>query len=113
MNTVRSRQGCASLATKVIERQDCTKGADLMNTQQNLTSPFTDEEHREWRRSRANEQQRQRRKKYRRVDYYLSEEAAAVIDAETHHGVCGDYSSVINRIVTEWASKQRKRSGIK
>lgn len=84
-----------------------------MNTSENLAPPFTDDEHAAWRRRRANEQQRKRRASMRRIDYYVSDEAAAVIDAELFPSAGGDQSSVINRIVMEWADRKRKRTGIK
>lgn len=67
----------------------------------------TPEEHaawQEWKRGRKLEQQRQRRAKLRRIDYYPSPEAAKVIDALTRPIAHADHSSVINGIVTEWAS---------
>lgn len=81
-----------------------------MKTSESLAPPFTESEHHYWRRKRANEQQRQRREKYRRIDYYPSVEAAAIIDSQTFDGAGGDYSSVIDSIVAEWANQS---SGIK
>ena len=43
--------------------------------------------------------QRERRLRYRRIDYYPSEEAQAVIDSRTGRRGCGDYSSVIDALV--------------
>ncbi len=82
-----------------------------MNTSQNLSPPFTDEEHLQWRRSRANEQQRQRRARHRRIDYCPSEEAASIIDANTSNATGGDFSSNIDRIVTDWARDTSHHSG--
>jgi len=36
--------------------------------------------------------------------YYPTKEAAAIIDRETFPRAGGDYSSVISRIVEQWAS---------
>jgi hypothetical protein len=62
-----------------------------------------------WRRARILEQQRERRKQMRRIDYYPSEEAAAVVDRFRIPRVGGDASSILNRIIAEWADA----SGIK
>lgn len=56
-------------------------------------------EWRVWRKARKLEQQRERRRDYRRIDYYPSKDAQAVIDARTRPFVDGDYSSVIDRLV--------------
>jgi hypothetical protein len=55
-----------------------------------------------WRRKRVLELQRERRRGMRRIDYYPSEMAAAMIDESLTRGVGGDASSILNRIVTEW-----------
>jgi hypothetical protein len=68
-----------------------------------------DAEWQAWRRARILEQQRERWKQMRRIDYYPSKEAAAVIDRFRHRYANGDTSSVLNRIVAEWADA----SGIK
>jgi hypothetical protein len=57
-----------------------------------------------WKRDRKREQQRQRRAKLRRIDYYPSAEAAKIIDANTRPVAYCDYSGLLNRIVSEWAS---------
>jgi hypothetical protein len=44
----------------------------------------------------------------RRIDYYVSPEAAEIIDRLRAPSAGGDASSILNRIVTEWAD----RSGI-
>jgi hypothetical protein len=62
-----------------------------------------------WRRARILEQQRYWRKQMRRIDYYPSKEAAAVIDRFRTRRIGGDASSILNRIVAEWA----EASGIK
>jgi hypothetical protein len=56
-----------------------------------------------WRRARILEQQREWRKQMRRIDYYPSKEAAAVIDRFRHRYAGGDASSILNRIIAEWA----------
>lgn len=61
-------------------------------------------EWRRWRRERSLMHQRERRARMRRIDYQdVSDEAAAIIDSECGSFPGGDYSSVLNRIVTEWA----------
>jgi len=62
-----------------------------------------------WRRERKLEQQRERRRTERRIDYYPSKEAAAIIDQLRTPYAGGDLSSVLNRIVGEWSAA----SGIK
>jgi len=67
---------------------------------------LTEQDHAEWqicRRARILEQQRERRKQMRRIDYYPSKEAAAVIDKFRTRLAGGDASSILNRIVAEWA----------
>ncbi len=61
----------------------------------------------EWRRRRALETQRERRRKVRRLDYYPSEEARAVIDGLRGPGIRGTASAILNRIVLEWVETQR------
>ena len=56
-----------------------------------------------WKKRSILEGQRARRAKYSRIDYYPSKAALEVITAQTHGYAGGDYSSVINRIVQEWA----------
>lgn len=61
---------------------------------------MTPEAQTESKRRRARELQRQRRAKKRRIDYYPSETAAAVIDALADHTHTGtDYSSVIDGLI--------------
>jgi hypothetical protein len=49
--------------------------------------------------------QRKRREAKRRIDYYPSEEAGAVIDSLTNHKhTSGVYSSVIDRLILSAAS---------
>lgn len=53
-----------------------------------------------WKRERKLAAQRQRRTTNRRIDYYPSDEAGAVIDSLTNHRYAGgDYSSVIDRLI--------------
>ena len=58
-----------------------------------------------WRKDRKREQQRARRACYPRIDYYPSPEAVAVIDRLRFPAYGGDLSSIINRIVAEWADE--------
>ncbi len=61
-----------------------------------------------WRKARKLEQQRERRARYPRIDYYPSKEARAVILAHVSNRMGGDYSSVIDRIIKEWAVFRNK-----
>ena len=45
----------------------------------------------------------------RRIDYYPSEEAAAIVDRFRTRSVGGDASSILNRIVAEWANVSRNK----
>jgi hypothetical protein len=54
--------------------------------------------------ARKNENQRNRRAKKRRIDYYVSEAALAIINAQCKAEVGYDTSSVINRVVEDFAS---------
>lgn len=56
-----------------------------------------------WRRERKREAQRLRRARYPRIDYYPDDAALALIDQERRPRIGGDASSIINRIVREWA----------
>jgi hypothetical protein len=47
----------------------------------------------------------------RRIDYYVSEDAAEIVDNLRRPYASGDYSSILNRIVAEWA--EMRCSGIK
>jgi hypothetical protein len=58
---------------------------------------------RAWRRERILEQQRERRRSNRRIDYYPSKAAAETIDSLRTPREGGDASSILNRIITEWA----------
>ena len=58
-----------------------------------------------WRTERKRQQQRDRRARYPRIDYYPDNEADALIRSLSGPFVGGDFSSVINRIVAEWADR--------
>lgn len=58
-----------------------------------------------WRKDRKREQQRARRARFPRIDYYPSEGAAEIIGRLRFPAVGGDLSSIINRVVTEWAGR--------
>jgi len=62
-------------------------------------------EWREWRRVRKRDAQQWRRARYPRIDFYPDELACEVIGSESGPFVGGTYSSVINRIVAEWAEQ--------
>jgi len=71
----------------------------------------TAEDHAEWqhwRRFRILEGQRDRRAKMRRIDYYASPKSNAVIDSMRSKQVGGDASSILNRIVADWAARNSK-----
>ena len=57
-----------------------------------------------WRHDRALTLQKDRRKRMRRIDYYPDERAAAIVDKLRAPGIGGDASSILNRIVAEWAA---------
>ena len=57
-----------------------------------------------WRAERKRQQQRERRVRYPRIDYYPSDEAAEAIRALWCRQAGHDLSSIINRIVSEWAA---------
>lgn len=56
-----------------------------------------------WRKASILDGQRKRRRRLRRIDYYPSPEAAAIIDAWRSPAAGGDYSSVIDRLITDAA----------
>jgi hypothetical protein len=58
-----------------------------------------------WRRERKLQQQRQRRAQYPRIDYYPSDEAAKIIKGLSWPLSRDDLSTVINRMVTDWADQ--------
>jgi hypothetical protein len=57
-----------------------------------------------WRRERILTAQRDRRARMRRIDYYASPEADAIINRLRRHAEGGDASSIINMIILEWAA---------
>ena len=60
-----------------------------------------------WRRNRILTAQRSRRAKMRRIDYAdVSTEAAQIIDRLRGRIAGGDLSSILNRIVVEWAASR-------
>lgn len=68
----------------------------------------TEQDHREWeqwRRESKREAQRARRARNPRIDYYPDAEADALIRSLAGPFVGGDFSSIINRIVGEWAER--------
>jgi hypothetical protein len=73
---------------------------------------LTEQDLAEWdkyRRERILAQQRERRRSMRRIDYYPSDAAAEIIDRFRGRTAGQDASSILNRIVAEWAAA----SGIK
>jgi|GEM_PF-1203728 len=57
-----------------------------------------------YRRHLRTDSQRKRRKRLIRIDFYdVDPEVKAVLDSLRYDAVGGDYSSIINRIVREWA----------
>jgi hypothetical protein len=56
------------------------------------------------RRNRILALQSARRSRLRRIDYYADEAAEAIIDKLRAPGIGGDASSILNRIVAEWAA---------
>lgn len=57
-----------------------------------------------WKKESKLAAQRYRRSKYPRIDYYPGKDAHAVILAHVSNRAGGDYSSVIDSIILEWAS---------
>jgi hypothetical protein len=57
-----------------------------------------------WRRERILNAQRDRRASMRRIDYYASPEADAIINRLRRNNAGGDASSIIDRIIGEWAA---------
>lgn len=60
----------------------------------------------QWRKERKRTLQRERRARLPRLDYYPNAEAHATVKALCRRVVGGDISSVLNRIVNEWADDQ-------
>jgi len=72
---------------------------------------ITPQDHAEWtawRHDRVLTLQRDRRQQLRRIDYYADEAAATIIDKLRAPGIGGDASSILNRIVSEWAASQNR-----
>jgi hypothetical protein len=70
-------------------------------------SVLTSQDHADWlawRRERKRAQQRDRRARLRRIDYYASPDAAAVLEGLWRSAPGFDFSSIIDRIVRAWAS---------
>jgi hypothetical protein len=61
-------------------------------------------EWRAWRRERILTLQRNRRARMRRIDFYASPEAVAIIDRVRTPRAGGDASSIVNQIIHEWAT---------
>jgi hypothetical protein len=59
-----------------------------------------------WRKASILDGQRQRRRRLRRIDYYPSREAAAIIDARRFPAAGGDYSSAIDRLILAGVSQE-------
>jgi hypothetical protein len=57
----------------------------------------------QWRRDRKRQQQRERRARSPRIDFYPATEVLALIERERRPHVGGDASSIINRMLREWA----------
>jgi len=73
----------------------------------------TEQDHREWeqwRRETKRQAQRARRARNPRIDYYPDEQADELIRSMSHRYVGGDFSSIINRIVSEWAENCHRNS---
>jgi len=56
-----------------------------------------------WRRESKREAQRERRARYPRIDYYPDDDANELIRSLTRPIAGYDFSSIINRIVSEWS----------
>jgi hypothetical protein len=69
-------------------------------------------DHTEERRQHVLQLQRRRRAKMRRIDYYAGPEAVAIIDSMRTQRVTGDASSILNRIVAEWAATRDRSAAI-
>lgn len=79
----------------------------MENTKRADFGRFSSEaEWRAWQREQARVHQRQRRARLRRIDYYPSDEAERIIDRLRRPHAGGDASSIINRLLCEWAERQ-------
>ena len=65
----------------------------------------------QWRRESKREAQRRRRSRNPRIDYYPSPEADALIRSMAGRFAGRDFSSIINRIVSEWAEQYARARG--
>jgi hypothetical protein len=63
-----------------------------------------DPEDRERKRLQTREAQRAWRKRRNRIDFYAEADVQAIVNAQRVAGVGGDASSILNRIVREWAA---------
>lgn len=61
-----------------------------------------------WRAERRRQLQRQRRVRLRRIDYHAGRDAAAILSALWTPTPGGDFSTLLDRIVIEWATRHRK-----
>jgi hypothetical protein len=61
-----------------------------------------------WRDERKRQQQRDRRARYPRIDHYPDKHADELIRCLSGPFVGGDFSSIINRIVGDWASHRHR-----
>jgi len=66
---------------------------------QPVCTPADEQEWRSWRAARKLEQQRSRRARMRRIDYYPSRDALAVIEGMWGRSMGQDFSSIIDRLV--------------
>jgi hypothetical protein len=73
-----------------------------------IVTPEDHDEWAAWRRDRVLALQKDRRKRLRRIDYYPSAEVAALIEGQRTPRCGGDASSILNRIVCEWAASRTK-----
>lgn len=62
-----------------------------------------------WRRDRKRQQQRERRARNPRIDYYPDAHALATINQLRRPWTGGDLSSVISKIINEWAAWHRNK----
>ena len=56
-----------------------------------------------WRADRRRQQQRDRRRRYCRIDYYPDDFAATLIYSMVERRAGGDLSSVISKVIADWA----------
>ena len=77
----------------------------MEGTQRDFGRFENEDEWRAWQRDRAKTLQRERRARMRRIDYYPSEEAVRIIDRLRRPYAGGDASSIISRLICEWAER--------